>query len=162
MLSAGFEEREDRVESDPTQPDRCPEAGCDARRGDAVKRSVAAVGPLGADEAWERYAVVGRWPSWAPPIRRVEASASRLEPGMTGVVHGPLGVRVTFEVETVDEPARTWTWRVRSGPIRMRLEHAVLPTASGGSATTLTVEGPGAVVLLYPEVARIALHQLVS
>jgi hypothetical protein len=123
---------------------------------------VAAVGPAAADEAWERYAVVERWPSWAPPIQRVEASASRLEPGMTGVVHGPLGLRVTFEVETVDEPERTWTWRVRSGPLRMRLEHAVLPTATGGSATTLTVEGPAAVALLYPEVARIALTRLVS
>jgi len=127
-----------------------------------VRRSVATVGPVAADEAWERYAVVARWPSWAPPIQRVEASAARLEPGLTGVVHGPLGLRVTFEVETVDEAARTWTWRVRSGPIRMRLEHAVLATATGGSAATLVVEGPAAVVLLYPEVARIALTRLVS
>ncbi len=128
---------------------------------------MATVGPVEADEAWERYAVVARWPSWAPPIMRVEASAARLQPGMTGVVHGPLGLRVTFEVETVDESARTWSWRVRSGPVRMRLEHAVLATPTAGSnpsltVATLTLEGPAAVVLPYAEVARIALARLVS
>jgi hypothetical protein len=117
---------------------------------------------VSADEAWDRYAVVARWPSWAPPIRRVEASAPRLAPGLTGVVHGPLGLRVLFEVVAVDEVARTWSWRVRSGPLRLALEHAVLPRPGGGSATTLTVEGPAFAVLTYPELARVALSRLVS
>jgi len=123
---------------------------------------VASVGPVGADEAWERYAVVARWPTWAPPIQRVEASGDRIEAGMTGVVHGPLGLRVSFVVESVDEVARTWTWRVRSGPLRMTLVHQVLATAEGGSATTLTVDGPFPAALVYPEVARLALSRLVS
>lgn len=127
-----------------------------------MKRTVAAAGPADPTEAWERYAVIARWPTWAPPILRVEASAERLAPGVTGVVHGPLGLRVSFEVETVDQLLRTWSWRVRSGPIGMKLRHEVLATADGGSATTLTVEGPAPVVLLYPEVARLALVRLVS
>ncbi|MET1006237.1 MAG: SRPBCC family protein [Propionibacteriaceae bacterium] len=128
----------------------------------AVKRSVAAAGPADPNEAWERYAEIARWPTWAPPIQRVDASAARLAPGVTGVVHGLLGLRVNFVVEEVDELRRTWSWNVRSGPIRMALRHEVLPTADGGSATTLMVDGPAPLVLLYPEVARIALVRLVS
>lgn len=122
---------------------------------------MAAVGPVRPGEAWERYADPTRWSSWAPPIRRVEASGRRLVPGMTGVVHGPFGLLVGFEVETVDEVTRTWTWRVRSGPLRMWLRHEVLATAEGGSAATLTVAGPWPLVLVYPPVARIALARLV-
>lgn len=127
-----------------------------------MRRTVAAAGPADPAQAWDRYAVIDRWPSWAPPIQRVEASAERLAPGVTGVVHGPLGVRVRFTVEQVDDLLRTWTWRVRSGPVRMTLRHEVLATADGGSATTLTVDGPAWVVLLYPEIARVALARLVS
>jgi len=123
---------------------------------------VATVGPLGADQAWERYAEVARWPTWAPSIQRVESSTARLEPGMTGVVHGPWGLRVAFVVDAVDERQRTWIWRVRSGPLRMTLEHGLLATADGGSVATLAVEGPAAAALVYPELARVALSRLVS
>ena len=123
---------------------------------------MATVGPADPDQAWLRYAEIGRWPSWAPPIRHVEASAERLAAGVTGVVHGPAGLRVSFVVLAVDEAARTWSWSVRSGPLRMDLEHGVLPAPSGGSVATLTVDGPIPAALVYPDLARVALHRLVS
>jgi hypothetical protein len=126
-----------------------------------MRRSVAVVGPVDVAEAWERYAVISRWPTWAPPILRVEASAPRLAAGVSGVVHGPLGLRVSFTVEAVDEQARSWSWAVRSGPVRMRLVHQVLATAEGGTAATLTVIGPAPLALLYPDLARVALARLV-
>jgi hypothetical protein len=127
-----------------------------------VRRSVAVVGPVDPDEAWERYAVIARWPSWAPPIRRVDATAERLSPGVSGVVHWPMGLRVSFDVEAVDEPARAWTWRVRWLGVAMTLQHEVLATVDGGTAATLTVTGPTPLVLLYPDLARIALGRLVA
>ena len=119
------------------------------------------VGPLHPDHAWERYAVIRRWPTWAAPIRSVDASGERIAPGVSGVVHGPPGVRVHFVIETVDEAARMWSWQVRLGALRMRLTHAVLPGAGLGSVATLATEGPAALVLIYPELARPALYQLV-
>lgn len=126
-----------------------------------MKRSIAVTGAARPDEAWERYAVIARWSTWAPPIRRVEATSDRIGAGVTGVVHGVGGLRVVFEIESVDERARCWTWDVRVGPVRVRFDHAVLPTPDGGSVATLTVEGPAVVVLVYPELARLALTRLV-
>jgi hypothetical protein len=127
-----------------------------------MRRSVATVGRVAPHEAWERYAVIARWPSWAPPILAVEASAEQLRAGVTGVVHGPAGLRVSFVVDRVDEAARAWSWRVRSGPLRMALWHEVLPTTDGGTVATLTVQGPWPAALVYPELARVALARLVS
>ncbi len=127
-----------------------------------MRRTVAAAGSVVPEVAWERYAELGQWSGWARPIRRVDASAARLEVGLTGVVHGPAGLRVSFVVEAVDERARTWTWRVRSGPITLTLRHEVLATVGGGTAATLTVTGPAPIVLVYPEVARVALSRLVD
>lgn len=127
-----------------------------------MRRSVATVGRASPEQAWQRYAVVARWAEWAPPIRRVESSAPRLQPGLTGVVHGPVALRVSFEVDMVDETARAWSWRVSSGPLRMTLHHQVLGTDDGGSVATLTVQGPWPAALVYPELARVALTRLVS
>ena len=85
-----------------------------------------------------------------------------LAAGLTGVVHGPPGVVIPFVVDAVDEVAHTWSWHVHVGPLRVDLEHEVLATSTGGSATTLVVDGPLPVALLYPEVARIALSRLVA
>ncbi len=127
-----------------------------------MRRLVAVEGPDDVDTVWERYAVVARWSSWAPPIRSVESSSERLVAGMTGAVHGPPGIRVGFVVDAVDEVAHTWRWQVRMGLLRMSLEHAVVATNSGGSAAMLVVEGPTAPVLLYPPIAQIALGRLVG
>ncbi len=67
---------------------------------------------------------------------------------MTGVVHGPPGVRVGFVVDAVDDDAHAWRWRVRLGPLHLVLEHAVVGTPGGGSTATLVVEGPAAPVLI--------------
>jgi hypothetical protein len=67
---------------------------------------------------------------------------------------------VAFTVVAVDEVDHTWAWDVRFGPLRLRLRHGV-DARSDGSATWVTVRGPGPVVLAYLPVARIALHRLV-
>lgn len=121
-----------------------------------VEIGTRAPGRAPAAVVWERYALIGLWPGWAPQITGVEASAPRLAPGVTGVVRGPLGVRVRFTVTHVDEAARTWAWRARLGPLRLALRHGVDP--DGG--TWLTVRGPAPVVLAYLPVAHVALRCL--
>lgn len=112
--------------------------------------------------AWRRYADTRLWSSWSPQIRRVELGADthELRPGLTGRVVGPVGVSVRFEVDSVDESAMTWAWRVHAGPITMRLHHAV-QAEPDGSSTTLTIDGPAAVAVSYSLLAQLALHRLV-
>ena len=105
---------------------------------------------------WRAYAHTSRWPEWAPHLRRVTPSAE-LAVGLQGRVTGLLRVRASFEVTAVDEAAGTWSWTVRSGPVRLVLDHAV-----GEGWTTLGVAGPAPVVLSYLPVARLALHRLVA
>jgi hypothetical protein len=129
-----------------------------------VEGSTRTHGPLPPAEVWERYADPHRWASWAPQIRRVETAARRIAPGVTGTVHGPLGLRVRFTVADVDESARTWAWDVAPAvpplPLRVHLRHGV-EVHPAGSATWLTVRGPALVVAAYLPVARIALEFLV-
>lgn len=120
-----------------------------------------ATGPAAAAEVWERYAVPARWPQWAPQVTAVRAGAARIAPGVTGRVHGPLGVRVDFVITEVDERRRTWAWRVRFGPLRLQLSHGVEPDPAG-STTWLTMRGPALLVAVYLPVARLALHRLVG
>ena len=112
------------------------------------------------DVAWERYVDFALWSTWSPQILSVDADASRIAPGVTGRVHGPVGVGVDFVVDAVDELARTWSWTVRWGPITLALFHAVT-AREGGCATALRVRGPAPVVLGYAPLARIALGRLV-
>ncbi len=116
----------------------------------------------GADvtTAWDRYVDFARWSTWSPQISSVDADAARIAPGVTGRVHGPLGVGVDFVVDAVDELARTWSWTVRWGPVRLRRDHAVTSRGSG-CATSLRVRGPAPVVLAYAPLARLALGRLV-
>ncbi len=141
-----------------------------------MKRTVTVSGPASPTEAWERYAVPARWHEWSPPISRVDTTGPRIVPGLAGVVHGVGGIRVNFLVEAVDETARTWRWRARLGPIEIVLDHGVTAGATGpagatgadgadgagGSSTWLTVAGTPLAALVYPEIARISLRQLVS
>lgn len=119
-------------------------------------------GPAPAALAWRRYEDTRLWPRWSPQIRRVELDSDthELRDGLTGRVVGPLGVSVRFEVESVDEPAMAWAWRVHAGPVTMRLHHAVLAQGDG-SATTLTIEGAAPVVVSYSPLAQLALNRLV-
>lgn len=125
-------------------------------------RTVSRAGPAAPEEVWERYARPARWPSWASHIRRVETGAVRIAPGLRGRVFSYAGVRVGFVVERVDEARRVWSWRVRLGPLALRLRHEVLAAPGGGSGTRLTVQGPLPVVVLYRPVAAWALGRLVA
>lgn len=118
-------------------------------------------GAAAPDVAWERYAAPAAWPSWSPQIRSVEATGARIVPGMTGVVHGPVGILVSFEVLTVDEAQRRWSWRVHAGPVTLDLDHAVLDGAAGGCETRLDATGPALIVVAYLPVATLALRNLV-
>ena len=125
-----------------------------------VQRIVRVVGVAPVAQVWERYAVPDRWPEWAPQIRRVDTAAARIAPGVRGRVQGPPGVAVSFVIGAVDEQARTWSWDVRLGPLRMRLGHGV-ERDPRGTATWLTLNGPAPAVLVYLPVARLALRRLV-
>ncbi|MFF7607757.1 SRPBCC family protein [Streptomyces parvulus] len=122
--------------------------------------SIHAVGPIDADAAWQRYVRLDEWASWAPQIRRVHADRRLLVPGLTGQVESVAGIRVPFRVEAVDDVRRTWSWRVRVGPVRMRLRHEVR-AAEGGCRTDLAMTGPGLVLAAYAPLARLALRRLV-
>ncbi len=123
--------------------------------------TIHATGAATATVAWERYADLTLWTAWAPQINRVDASAERIAPGVTGRVVGPLGVSANFVVDAVNEAARRWSWTVRRGPLRLRLQHGVRERPTG-CASWLTIEAPLPVVLGYAPLARFALGRLVA
>lgn len=112
------------------------------------------------DLVWDRYYRIESWPKWAPFIGRVDTSGEVLEPGLTGVVHGPVGSRISFVVDAVDAAARAWRWSVRCGPVALQLGHEVLARPAGGSVATLTLTGPAPIVLGYRPTAALALRRL--
>ena len=130
-----------------------------------VQTSISAVGPLAPGWAWERYADLDRWPEWAPQISGVAAPERRLRPGLRGTVRAAGLLHVAFVVDAVDEAARTWSWTVRLGPVRLHLRHGVEPAPSGGpgtgTRTWLVTTGPAPVVAPYTPLALVALHSLV-
>ncbi len=140
-------------------------AGLNRRRGvnpAAVRTTLRRRGQATADTAWERYADISAWPTWAPQIMGVDASTDRLAAGTTGTVKGPVGVRVSFEVLSVDSSTRTWAWRAWIGArsAGLTLEHGV-EERGAGSATWLTVDGLAPIVLAYSPAAYLALGGLV-
>ncbi|MER7073215.1 SRPBCC family protein [Terrabacter sp. NPDC000476] len=130
-----------------------------------MRTTITATGDAPAALAWRRYEDLRLWRTWSPQIQGVEAAHEHLRGGLTGMVIGPLGLRVPFEVVSVDPEAMTWRWRVRLGPVRAALAHTVSSTggdvAGPGCTTTLTIEAPAAAVLAYRPVAALALHRLV-
>jgi hypothetical protein len=132
-----------------------------AHRGRVSTRTLEVTGPLDPPAVWECYAVPARWPEWAAQISRVEISAPRLVAGATGKVHGPLGVTFPFVVDAVDEQARRWSWTVRLGLVKVRLEHWVTEGPDGGTTTGMRARGPGPVIAIYAAPARVALDRLV-
>lgn len=120
-----------------------------------------ASGPATADEVWDRYRDTRRWSEWSPQIRSVQTSGGVLVvPGLTGSVRPFVGPSVQFEVEQVDLAARTWSWRVRFGPIRLDLVHGVV-ARDAASSTWLEIRGPIVVIAAYAPVAYLALRELV-
>lgn len=125
--------------------------------------TLTARGDATPDLVWERYARTDLWSSWSPQIRDVQYVAPRIAAGTDGHVVGPLGLRVHFVIETVDETARTWRWRVDVGPVRLQLLHTVAADTAQGAATItrLAMTGPAPVLLGYAPLARLALARLV-
>ncbi|MFH8800993.1 SRPBCC family protein [Streptomyces sp. NPDC017936] len=119
-----------------------------------------ATGAAGPETVWQRYACVDEWASWSPQVKTVRAAERRLRAGMRGTVESRAGVRAAFVVEAVDHDRRTWTWRVRWGPVLLRLHHVVRAHARG-CTTSLTMDGPGLALLAYAPLARLALRRLV-
>ena len=119
-----------------------------------------ATGPLPPAEAWERYRLLDRWSDWAPQITGVDCPQRELTAGARGRVRGQ-GVPLPFTVETVDPTARSWSWTVGVGPLRMRLHHWVTDGPDGGTTAGLRTTGPAPIVLGYAPLAHWALHRLV-
>ncbi|MDP9117068.1 MAG: SRPBCC family protein [Actinomycetota bacterium] len=126
----------------------------------AVRRLTVS-GRAPADLVWERYARPALWTSWSPQIRGVGVDAERIAPGVCGLVRGPLGLGVRFEIVAVDEAARTWSWRIALRLATLDLHHSVTKTENG-STTTLTIDGSVPLVLGYLVPARLALGRLVA
>jgi len=128
---------------------------------------IAATGPLDPDSAWERYTEPAWWPVWAPHLREVDYPDAVVRPGTTGRVTGVGGVVAVFRVDAVDHEARTWSWSVRSGPLRVRFEHGVDAAEPGsehpgGSTAWLVTHALWPVVVGYARVARLSLARLVT
>ena len=126
-----------------------------------MRMTLAATGPVPAPEVWDRYAEPDRWPDWSPQLLRVEPPGAVLAAGLTGRVHGPLGVSADYSVTAVDAVAHVWRWEVHRGPVRLRLEHRLQP-AGGGRLPWGVGWGPAPVLLGYAPLASYALHRLVS
>ena len=110
--------------------------------------------------AWERYADLDAWATWAPQIRGVEADGRRLAVGRRGEVVALGGVRVRFVVTALDERAMRWSWIASLGPLTLSLHHAVTPDRAG-TVAGLVLEGPTPVVSAYATLTRLALTRLV-
>ncbi len=128
---------------------------------------LSATGPLPPARVWERYTHPRWWPGWAPHLREVDYPHPSVRPGTTGRVTGVGGVVAVFRVDAVDDDAMTWSWSVRSGPLRLRFDHGVeqapaTGAQAGGSTARLVVHAPWPVALGYAPVARWSLGRLVS
>lgn len=122
---------------------------------------VAATGSRSADDVWARYTEPRRWSSWAPHVQEVDYPHDVVTPGTSGRVTGLGGVVAVFSVDEVDHTARTWSWRVRTGPLRLRFEHGVDEGAERVTAWVV-VHALLPVAVGYAPVARWSLGRLVS
>ena len=127
-----------------------------------LRRQIGADGPRAADDVWDRYVRPARWPEWSPQIRSVDYPRELLAAGTSGVVHGPAGLRVRFQVIDVapGQPVRSWLWSASALGVELTLAHTVEATATG-TRTGLTIEGFAPAVIAYLPAAQWALHRLV-
>ena len=126
---------------------------------------LSASGSLPADEAWQRYTRPARWTEWAPHLREIDYSEPVIRPGTSGRVTGVGGVVAEFQIDAVDEKARTWSWSVRSGPLGVSFDRGVNVAPSGLdqlSTAWLVARGLWPVVLGYAPIARYSLGRLVN
>lgn len=128
-----------------------------------MKVSVSASGSADPETVWDRYVRPARWPQWSPQIRSVDYPGEVIAAGGHGVVHGPCGVPVAFEILEVDVDDHSWRWQVTLVGITLTLDHVVAagPAGAAGTTTRLDITGPAPVVLAYAPIARLALGRLV-
>jgi hypothetical protein len=126
-----------------------------------VVRRIEARGPVPAEEVWDRYATLARWPEWSPQISRVEASADRLALGVRGTVYVGGVLPLRFTVTSCRSEDRTWSWQVRWD--RSPSTSTTPCTGRGpGSRSTLSLSGPALLVAAYAPLAQLALRRLCS
>ena len=142
-------------------------------------RHVEVSGRAAPQVAWERYADLDAWPTWAPQIRLAESPGRRLAVGLTGTVRVVGGLGVPFVVTAVDPVRRTWSWIARLGPVALTLHHDLTPLDppdldpsdldeaprdldSAGTRAGLTLEGPALLVAAYAPLTRAPLALLVQ
>jgi hypothetical protein len=125
-------------------------------------RSLEVPGPRDPAVVWERYAVPASWPEWLPQITGVDLSTPRLSPGATGKLHAPMGVSIPFTVDSVDEEGRRFSWTIRVGLLKLRLENWVQDGPDGGAVAGMRVNGPGPLVSAYAGQAQASLERLVA
>lgn len=79
----------------------------------SIRRDVEA--PI--ETVWGLLVDVGRWPQWAPSVRRAEldGGVTKLALGVRGTVWTAVGVPMPFVV-TAFEPGRRWDWAVAGVP----------------------------------------------
>lgn len=122
---------------------------------------LSATGPADPDAVWDRYTRPALWSTWSPHIREVDYPYAVVQSGSTGRVTGVGGVVAVFHIESVDEVERTWSWRVRSGPLRVAFDHGV-DAVPGGSRAWLVTHAMLPVTVGYSPLARWALGRLVA
>ena len=127
-----------------------------------MRATISASGDAEPAIVWSRYTNLKLWSTWSPQVQEVIAATPHLAAGLTGLVVGPLGLRIPFEVLTVDAEAMEWSWHVRFGVAHATLDHAVRPTPGGGSTADLVIDAPAYAVLGYRPVAALALRRLVA
>lgn len=98
----------------------------------------------------------------APGGGAAAVAQGRIVPGLRGRIRGPFPLAVRFVITAVDEVERTWSWRVRVGPLWLRLDHGVDACLDGGTAAWLRITAPAPVIRAYAPVARAALRHLVA
>lgn len=124
-------------------------------------RRLEAIGTASPEVAWGRYLQIAAWPTWSPQISRVTASAERIGGGLTGRVYLPGGLGLPFTITAVNAQARSWSWVVRLGLVKLTMNHEV-HAHTRGSVASLVMEGPDVVLLAYVPLAWVALHKLVA
>ena len=125
---------------------------------------LSASGPLPVEQVWHRYTRPACWPRWAPHLREVDYAGPSVTPGTTGTVTGLGGLVAVFRIDAVDEAARTWSWSVRSGPLRLTFDHGVdaaPPGVGRGSTAWVVVHAFWPLALAYAPIARLSLGRLV-
>ncbi|GAB2755988.1 hypothetical protein GCM10027020_05160 [Nocardioides salsibiostraticola] len=113
---------------------------------------------------WALWSDTTTWPDWDPAVEAV-ALAEGFVAGATGTMTLGGGIEVPVTLEVVEDGAR-YLDRLDMGELVIRIDHVVVPAASGGSQITVstTIEGPGAddIGPMVTHDAPIALQRLIE